>query len=450
MTEGSPMALLLRFAIPMMIGNLFQQMYNVVDAAVIGRFVGGNELGGIGATGSIHYLIFSLGYGMASGIGIRIGMLFGAGEDKRVTRAIYNSFYVLLGAAFLITLLGACGADAILKLMQTPEEVFPHAVQYLRVCMLGSGATLLYAGISGMMRALGDSKTPLYILIAACLLNIGLDCLFVLVWHWNVFGVALATIVAQAFAAVLSYVLARRTFSLFAPTKDALRPDRKLILSCMRLGLPIAGQNGLIALSCIVLQVAVNGFGHHVVTAFTAVSQMDQLIQQPYGSLSASMSAYAAQNIGAGKPKRVREGLRASAGGMIVFTAAAFVLIRLFAREMLSLFVTDEAVMEIALHAWRMTSLFYPFLGLLYVVRGTLNGLGDSIYAGMNGVIEFVCRICMAKPLTLLPGVGLYGCFLCSCFTWMITGVLSFLRYQFGRWDPEKRRRKNDATVVGP
>lgn len=440
MTEGSPAGLILRFTFPMMIGNIFQQFYNMVDAVVIGRFVGGSELGGIGCTGSIHYLIFSLGYGVSIGIGVLIAILLGNGEKKRLTRAIYNGFYAIFGVSLLITILGVFGAETILKWMDTPAEVFPHALIYLRVTMLGSAVSMLYSAVSSVMRAFGDAKTPLLILAVSCVVNVVLDLVFVLQLHMSVLGVALATVVAQGLSAVLGFICASRTLPLFRCTRDALRPDRALLSKCIRLGLPIAGQNVLIALSCIALQTVVNGFGEAVVTANIAVSKIEQLVQQPYGSLSGALSAYTGQNIGANRQDRVRQGFRVSVMAMVAFSIAVTAVMQFFARPLLGIFVTDSAVIDIGVTALRITSCFYVFLGLIYVVRGTLNGAGDTAYSAINGVVELACRAGMAKPLTTIPQVGVWGCFLCSGLTWMTTGLLSLARYVSGRWNTMNKK----------
>lgn len=442
MTTGRPASLLLRFTIPLLIGNVFQQFYNLVDSIVVGKFVGSNELGGIGCTGSINYLIFSIGYGMSAGVGIQIAMLFGAGEKERLKRAIYNSFYVLAGAALIITFTGFFGAEFILRLMDTPDAVLPFAVTYLRLTALGSIASILYNGFSSIMRAFGDTKTPLVILIFACLCNVALDVTLVLQFDMGVAGVAAATVAAQSLAAVVSFLCAYRRIPYFRFEKQALVPERELMRQCMRLGLPIAGQNALIALSCIVLQRVVNGFGEKVVTANTALSKIEQLVQQPYNSLSSALSAFTGQNIGAGKKERVRQGFRT---GMVFIAAVSVVMLlvmQIFGNGILSIFVEDAQVIETGVTALRITSPFYIFLGLIYVVRGTLNGAGDTAYSAMNGIVELCCRIGLAAPLTYIPFIGMWGCFLCSGLTWTITGLLSLWRYLSGRWQRQAENRQ--------
>lgn len=434
MTEGNPAKLILQFSIPLLLGNLFQQFYSLVDSVIVGQFVGSEELGGIGATGSIDFLIFSIGYGMSGGIGVLIAMMFGAGEKERLTKAVYNCAYVLLGVSIIITLTGFFGGPLILRLMRTPEELYPHAKLYLQVVCLGSTGSMFYGGISAVMRSFGDSKTPLIILLCSCVINICLDLLLVLVFHLGVLGVALATVTATIISGVVSFIAASIQLPLFRYKKGALKPDKHLIGRCIQFGIPLAGQNILIALSCMALQFVVNGFGGIIVTANTAVSKIEQLVQQPFSSLATALSAYTGQNIGARKEDRVKEGLKVGVRYVAVVSGVMLLVMQFLGRYILSIFVPDADIIEVGVMGLRITSCFYIFLGLLYVVRGVLNGAGDAFYSAINGVVELVCRFTLAYPLTLIPGVGMWGCFLCSGATWMITSLISLRRYKNGRW----------------
>ena len=432
MTEGSPASLLLQFSIPLLLGNLFQQFYSLVDSVIVGQFVGSDELGGIGATGSIDYLIFSLGYGMSGGIGVLVAMMFGAGEKDRLTKAVYNCGYVLLGVSAFITLTGFFGGPAILRMMRTPERLYPHAVLYMRVVSLGSTGNMFYGGISAVMRSFGDSRTPLLILLGSCVINIGLDLLLVLVFHMGVLGVALATVIATVISAVVSYIAASIRLPLFRYRRGALEPDRHLMGRCIRFGLPLAGQNILIALSCMALQFVVNGFGEVVVTANTAVSKIEQLVQQPFNSLATALSAFTGQNIGARREDRVKEGLKVGFRYVAVVSGIMLLVMQFLGRYILGIFVSEQEIIEVGVMGLRITSCFYLFLGMIYVIRGVLNGAGDAFYSAINGVVELVCRFALAAPLTMIPFLGMWGCFLCSGLTWLITSLISFARYRGG------------------
>ncbi|MGM9668334.1 MAG: MATE family efflux transporter [Faecousia sp.] len=441
MTEGSPAKLILRFAMPLLIGNLFQQFYSIVDAAVVGRFVGENEFGGIGCTGSIDYLIFSLGYGMSAGIGVLVAMMYGAGEKERLTKAIYNSAYILFAVSAIITLVGVFGGPFLLTAMHTPKNLYPHALLYLRLMSIGSTGSMFYGGISSVMRSFGDSRTPLLILLFSCVLNIALDLLFVLVLDLRVFGVAFATMIANFASAVISYIAALRKLPLFRYRRGALRPDKVLLKRTIRLGTPLAGQNMMIALSCMALQFVVNGFDDVIVTANTAVSKIDQLVQQPFGTLATALSAYTGQNIGAHRGDRVKQGLGFCVKIVAVFSVAMVFVMQFGGKYILSVFVDDPEIIAVGQTGLRITSSFYIFLGMLYVIRGVLNGAGDAMYSGINGIIELVCRFGLAAPLTMIPFVGQWGIFLCSGMTWMITALISFVRYHTGSWKKALNRK---------
>lgn len=434
MTEGSPAGLILRFTLPMMVGSIFQQLYSLVDAIVVGRFVGSTELGGISCAGSIDFIIFSLGTGIAAGLGVLIAILVGARDQERLTKAIYNGLYTLLGTAAVVTVIGFFGSGTFLTWMNTPTENFPHAHTYLRIVMAGSAAPILYNGVSSVMRSFGDSKTPLVILIFACLMNVALDLLLVLVFHMGVAGVAIATIIAQGSSALLGIFFALKNIPEFRPRKGCMGLDRHLLGKTVRLGLPMAAQNMLIALSCAVLQTVVNGFGQMVVAANMAVSKVEQLVHQPYNALSTALSTFTGQNIGAAKPHRVKQGLRFSTMCMLAFSALMIAVMFLFGHPIMTLFVEEEEILSIGATALKITSVFYPFLGLIYMYRGVLNGAGDVTFCAMYGIIELVCRTCMAAPLTKIPGVGMWGVFLCTGLTWAFTGVLCALRYRSGKW----------------
>lgn len=434
MTQGSPAKLIMRFALPMMLGNVFQQIYSLVDAIVVGQFVGSAELGGISCAGSIDYMLFSLTLGVCTGLGIQIAILVGAGDQRRLTKAIYSGAYVLLATAVIMTVVGYFGAPHFLRWMDTPELNYPHALTYMRICMLGSTVSVFYNGISGIMRAFGDTKTPLIIMVISCVINVVLDLVLVLKYSLGVAGVAIATVIAQATSGVLGIWFALRSIPAFRPKKRCFVPDRKLMCECIQLGIPMAIQNLLIAFSTVVLQRVINSFGESVVAANMAVSKVEQLLHQPYNCLATALSTFTGQNIGAGKPDRVKQGLKFSFIFMVIFSLVMTLIMFMGGELFIRLFVDDAEIISIGAMALKITSVFYVFLGTLYVVRGVLNGGGDSAFCAAFGVIELICRSSMARPLTLIPGVGFWGIFLCTGLTWTITGVLGCIRYRSGKW----------------
>ena len=435
MTEGSPAKLLLRFTIPMLIGNLFQQLYNMVDSIVVGRFVGSNALAAVGATGSLNFLFFAMSFGIAAGVGVVVSQYFGAERMDMVEKSIINGMYLLAAVSALMGIVGIASARWVLAALDTPEIILEDAVTYMRVSCAGILAIAAYNGVASVLRALGDSKTPLYFMVVACFINIGLDLLFVIGFQWSVFGVALATVIAQMAAAIGAFAYALYKIPYFHIKKEN-RPIRRDIISrCFTLGLPIALQNALIAFSCIFLQKVVNGFGESVVAANTALGRIEQLVQQPYNSLGAAITTYTGQHIGAGKIDRVKQGYRAAFWSVVVFSIIMFVPCQLFGEQIVGVFVTEPEVVAIGAKGLSITSFFYFFLGMIYVARSVLNGAGDAAFAMINGLMEVAGRVGFAVPLTKIPLIGVWGIFFTTGFTWALTGIVSMVRYHKGKWE---------------
>lgn len=434
MTEGSPAGLLLKFTIPMLIGNLFQQFYNMVDSIVVGRFVGSNALAAVGATGSLNFLLFAMSFGISAGVGVVVSQHFGADRMDMVEKSIINGMYLLAVVSVIMGVIGIMSARWVLTALDTPTLILDDAVVYMRVSCAGILAIAAYNGVASVLRALGDSKTPLYFMVAACFINIGLDLLFVIVCGWSVFGVALATVIAQLVAAVGAFTYALCRIPYFRIKKENRKVRADIMEKCFRLGLPIALQNALIAFSCIFLQRIVNGFGESVVAANTALGRIEQLVQQPYNSLGAALTSYTGQNVGAGKIDRVKQGYKAGFRCVVVFSIVMLIPCQLFGSQIVGVFVTDPEVIAIGAKGLSITSLFYFFLGMIYVARSVLNGAGDAAFAMINGLMEVAGRVGFALPLTRLPFIGVWGIFLTTGLTWALTGVVSMARYHKGKW----------------
>lgn len=434
MTEGNPTKLILMFTLPMLVGNLFQQLYNMVDSIIVGRFVGANALAAVGATGSINFLFFSMSFGISAGVGVVVSQAFGAEKPDMVERAIANGLYLLGIVSAIFSVLGVVFAKPILQMLRTPEVILNDAIIYMQVSCAGILAIAAYNGVAAILRALGDSKTPLYFMLVSCVINIGLDLLFVLQFHWSVFGVALATVIAQLLAAVGSFIYACFTISFFRVKKEHREIRMDIAGKCFQLGLPIALQNSMIAISCIFLQRVVNGFGENVVAANTALGRIEQLVQQPYGSLGAAITTYTGQNIGAGKVDRVKKGYRVGFLCVVIFSLIMLIPGQFFGRQIVGIFVQDEAVITIGAKGLAITSWFYFFLGMIYVARSVLNGAGDAVYAMINGLMEVAGRVGFAVPLTMIPFIGMWGVFLTTGLTWALTGIVSMHRYKKGEW----------------
>lgn len=434
MTEGNELSLLMRFSMPMLIGNIFQQFYNMVDSIVVGNYEGANALAAVGVTGSLNFLFFSLCNGMSMGIGIMISQYFGAKDEVHLRKAIANTIYIIAVTGILMSVLGVLLAKPILQFLHTPDVILADAVLYMQIVCGGIIAVAAYNAVSAILRALGDARSPLIFLIIASLINVVLDLVFVISFGMGVMGVGVATVISQAVAAVgsLLYAVAKNPY--FKISREELKYDRNIIEKCIRLGLPVAAQSSLIAISCVALQSVVNSFGANIVAAFTATSRVEQLVQQPFNSLGAAVSTFSGQNIGARKLGRVKRGYYKSVVLVAAFSALMLVLAYLFGNAIMRLFVNDEAVISIGAEALKITSLLYFPLGMIYVTRGLLNGAGDAFYAMANGVVEIVGRIGFANLLVLIPAIGVWGVWWATGLTWLITGLASVLRYRQGKW----------------
>lgn len=438
MTKGSPFKLLLSFSIPLLIGSLFQQFYTMADSIIVGKFVGADALASIGACSSVIYLLFSLFLGLSAGIGIVISQYFGAGDGSTVRKGIACSVYILLAASILLTLIGLTLARPILTFLGTPEEIMRDAAVYFQITSGGIVAVAFYNGISSILRALGDSRTPLIFLALAALLNVGLDLLFVTVFHMGVAGAALATAIAQFSSACACLVFSLKTNPYFHIKKEEFRPDTGLIRRMMHIGLPLALQNAMIAFSCVMLQSVINSFGTMIMAVFTATNRIENLVNQIYIAANTALSNYTAQNLGAGNTDRVRAGTRCCIQITVGFSLLMVLVMYLCGHMFMGWFVADRQVIETGAQALKLISLFFVFWGLLYVFRGILNGAGNAGFALVSGILEVVGRMGCAFLLTSIPFIGQWGIWLAEGLTWILVSAAGAICYFRGKWTQKK------------
>ena len=434
MTQGSELKHILLFTLPLLAGNLFQQLYNIVDSVIVGRYLGHEALAAVGATGSITFLFYALCNGLSAGAGILISQSFGAGRHDDVKRYISNSAYTLLAVGAGLTVISVIAAQLLLQFLDTPQNILPDAVAYMRTACAGTVAVAAYNWINSVLRALGDSKTPLYFLIIASVLNVGLDLLFVFVFGMGVVGAAAATVISQGVSALGSILFAAKKNEFLKLKKEHLRLRREHISRCLTTGVPIALQNALVSVSMISLQKTANSFGDTVVAAYTATMRVEQLIQQPFNSLGTALSTFSGQNIGAGKPERVVTGYRRSMLITAGFGTLMLAVFALTANYIVGFFVTDALVVEIGGKALLLSACFYVPLGFIHTTRGLLNGAGDVLFAFLNGLAEVIGRIGFAAVLVMIPGVGMWSVWLTTCLTWVLTAVMCLVRYKSGIW----------------
>lgn len=431
MTTGSPVKHILIFSVPLILGNIFQQFYNLADSIIVGKFINAEALAAIGVTSSITFLFFAICNGFASGGGILVSQSFGRGDTKEVKNYIANTGYIMIILPFVVGILAFLLAGPILKILDTPEDIFEDALLYIRLMCIGLLFVSIYNYVSSILRALGNSKTPLYFLIFSCILNVLLDLLFVCVFKQGVFGAGIATLISQLASVILCLFYAFKFNEYFRFSTKDLQFNRTVFIQTIKLGVPLSLQFSLIAISCMALQRVVNAYGAVAVAAFTATSRIEQIIHQPYQTLSSALSTFCGQNYGAKKNDRVLNGYRKTVLMMLIFTIVMVPLIQIFAEGISAIFVDEVEVINMSAKALRITSYFYVFLGMIYVVRGILNGLGDAFFALFNGIVEVIGRFTVPFILTAIPLFGLWGIWWSVGIVWFISGFTAWLRYLY-------------------
>lgn len=429
MTEGSPVRLLTVFAAPLLVGNLFQQVYNLADSIIVGKLIGADALAAVGATGSVSFLFFSLCNGIGSGGGIVVSRYFGAGDEENVRKSVANAAYIMFGSSVLMSVIAYLAAPSVLRLTGIPSDIWEDTVVYMHISCAGVPFIAVYNYAASILRALGDSRTPLYFLVFACFLNIGLDILAVYCLGLGVFGAGLATIIGQFTAGIGCLLYAIRTTPCFRLERRHFRLEKKILWGTIRMGIPLAMQYSLVSISCLAMQRVVNSFGSTAIAAFTATSRVEQLVHNPYGSLGAALTTYSGQNLGANRMDRVKLGFRKGVYLGSAFSLVMFPIMQLFSENIMHIFVEDPAVIELGAAALKITSWFYFALGLIYLTRGVLNGVGDALFAFINGIVEMAGRIILPPLLILIPSVGIYGIWWAAGLTWFLSAFFCLLRY---------------------
>ncbi len=434
MTKGKEVPLLLKFTIPLLVGNLFQQCYSIADSAIVGRVEGANALGAIGCTNWITYIFFACCNGIGIGAGILVAQFFGAAERGKIKQAITNSFYIIMLLGVVLSVLGFLVTRPVLTLLGTPDGQIEQAVDYMEIICGGTFAVALYNYVAHVMRALGDSKSPLIFLLIASILNIVLDVLFVVYLGYGVKGAAWATVLAQLISAILSMGYAVWKNPYFRMEREDLKFNRELSGMCLKIGFPLAAQSVLISLSCVFMQSMVNRFDEEVVSAFTVTSKVELLLDQPFIALSAAMSTFTGQNMGARREDRVNRAFRWSVLITTIYCILTAVAMFLLDEQIARIFVQETYVVEISAIALRIMGVMYWPLGMIFIIRALLNRAGDAGYALTNGIVEVAGRIGFSVLFVFLIPVGMWAVWIATGLSWGLTALMAYLRYRKGIW----------------
>ena len=426
MTEGSPSKLIITFALPLMVGNIFQQLYTVIDTMVVGRALGVSALAALGATDWLNWLFSGLVQGFAQGFSILMAQEFGSGNYKRLRKVIFNSLILSVICSLLILVISQACAHPILTLLHTPDDIMDNSLLYLRIIFLGMPVIMAYNLSASILRSLGDSKTPLHAMIAASITNIVLDLIFVLIFHWGIAGAAIATLLAQLLSSVYCFYFIRR-IEILKTAKEELVMEKAICGKLLLLSSPIAFQNTVIFIGGMIVQSVVNSFGVLFIAGFTATNKLYGILESAATSYGYSMSTYAGQNLGAGNIKRIRKGVRSA---MLIALATSFTIsfiMLLLGRYILTWFLSGdpaqiEAALEIAYHYLAIMSLFLSTLYLLYIIRSTFQGTGDTFMPFVSGIAEFVMRV--GAALILPRFLGQDGIFYAEILAWIGADVI--------------------------
>ncbi|MDQ0614724.1 putative MATE family efflux protein [Microbacterium sp. W4I4] len=398
---GRPWRVILAFSVPLLIGNVVQQLYQFVDAVVVGRQLGVNSLAAVGATGSLIFLVIGFAWGLASGFAIPTAQAFGASDARGVRRSVATGTLLTAATSLVLTILGPLIAAPFLELLQTPPELMAEATVFTQVTFIGGSTIMFFNYLAAIIRAIGDSTTPLVFLTISCALNVGLVILMVGPLQWGVAGAAWATVVAQAVSVVLCLLYVWRRVPVLHVHRADWRVSRADIADHLRLGLPMGFQASIIAIGALIVQVALNTLGSEAVAAYTAASRVDSLASAFLASLGLAASMYAAQNLGARRPDRIRKGtIQAIWMALIAAVALGIIMITLGAPAV-RLFVGDgaEEVVRLAHLMLIINGCTYALLGVLFVLRGVLQGIGRVLVPTVTGVIELVMRVVAAVVL---------------------------------------------------
>lgn len=406
LTTGSPFRLILGFAVPMLLGFLFQQFYNMVDTMIVGQCLGVTALAAVGSTGSINFMVNGFCIGVSSGFAIPVAQKFGAGDYKGMRKFVATAAWLTAGFAVVMTVVVGLLCMKILEWMNTPADIIQGAYDYIFVIFMGIPVTYLYNLLAGIIRSLGDSKTPVYFLLLSSILNIVLDFVTILMFDMGVGGPALATVVSQGISALLCLIYMVKHYPILQMTPEERRFDPRMAKVLCMMGIPMGLQYSITAIGSVVLQTAVNSLGSLAVAAVSTGSKISLFFCTPFEALGGTMATYAGQNVGAGKLERVKQGLKSACMIGFVYSAAAFVVLYFLGDEIALLFM-DAGETEIIdrVHRFLITnSAFYFALTLVNAVRFTIQGMGFSVFAILAGVCEMFARA--AVGFFLVPMLG--------------------------------------------
>ena len=431
MTEGKPMPLILTFSLSLMAGNIFQQLYTVVDTMVVGKVLGVNALAALGAADWTNWMMLGIIQGLTQGFAILMAQEFGAKRIDNLKKVIGNSAILAIVLAAVLLILGQVIIEPLLMVLQTPKDIIDNALLYLRIIFAGIPIVMLYNLLASILRALGDGKTPLNAMIVASITNIVLDLLFVIGFKWGIVGAAVATLIAQMVSSIFCiYHIGKIQILRFE--KNDFTIVKSISSKLLKLGFPLAFQNAIIAIGGMIVQAVVNGFGVIFIAGFTATNKLYGILEIAATSYGYAMVTYVGQNLGAGKIKRIKQGMRAAVLISIVTSIVIGLVMILFGKMILGLFISGspeeiDMTIKIAYHYLSIMSICLPILYILHICRSALQGMGDTVMPMLSGIAEFIMRTVSAMMLPVLLGQN--GIFYAEVLAWLGADVILVTSY---------------------
>lgn len=426
MTVGSPARNILYFALPLVLGYVLQHLYQVVDAAIVGRWVGVEGLAAVGASSSIMFLFLGFCNGACAGFSVPVAQAFGAKEYSLMRQYVANAIRIGIWISVLLTIPICVLCSPILRLVNVPDDIFHQAWIYLMLQFLGIPLAIAYNLLAGFIRSLGNSKEPFYFLLVSSATNIILDLIFVIVFKWGVFGAGFATLISQIVSVSLCYSFIIRQMKMLIPVGEERRYDSDHVTHLLNNGIPMGLQFSITGIGVIMLQSANNALGTMYVAAFTASMRVKYVFTTVFENIGVAMATYCGQNIGARRLDRVKSGLKAATGIMLVYFVITFAVIFPFSDEMMALFVdpSQRQIIDLASQYMRISNYFYPVLGMLTIFRYSIQGLGYSTLSLMSGVMEMLARC--AVSIWMVPAMGFMGVCLGDPAAWCAADLFLF------------------------
>jgi putative MATE family efflux protein len=438
LTEGKPIGLIFRFATPMLIGNVFQQIYNVTDSIIVGKFLGKEALAAVGASFPLIFLLISFIIGISTGSTILVAQYFGAKDENKVRRTINTMYIFLFFASILVMIVGFLFTESIFRAIKLPADILPDATLYMNLYLTGSLFFFGFNGTSAVLRGLGDSKTPLYFLILSTIANIFLDLLFIVVFKWGVAGAALATVLAQAGASITLVLYLNHAHPIIKLSLNKLKWDRGIFNTSVKIGLPTGFQQTFVSIGMIALLRIVNDYGTNVIAAYSVAGRIDNMAGLPAMNFGTALSTFVGQNIGAKKMHRVKLGLTSTLKMSSWTAIITSVLIIICRYPLMRLFVSDPDVIAIGGEYLVIVGSFYLMFSTMFVIGGVMRGAGDTLIPMFITLFSlWIIRIPLAALLS--KQFGVIGIWWAIPIAWTMGTFLSFLYYKTGRWKKKAR-----------